>query len=189
MADSDSVSDSPQYENSYYYFFLFLLLVLLAVAIFFFYTQYQQERNLNLNAYRAPTAVQCPDPQCPSGNLTDIPDGKGLFETLNWCSVQAPATSFVQAMAVGAGLETAPGTAALTPPSKDEVVKFAEYYNQYTVTCGQSWKNAPPKELKNGKTQSDPVVVALVAYAAKLGITNDSNITALKAKNDKITGS
>ena len=184
MADDETIV----YDDTYFYAFLAFLLFLLVLTIYFFYIQYRQVKNNNINLYKAPTAVQCPDPQCTTGDLAIVTEPDGLYQTLNWCSVQAPATSFVQAMAVGAGIETTPAGVSLTPPSKEEVTKFAKYYNDYVTTCGQSWKNPPPMTRDSPTAEPDPVVTALVAYAEKLGISNNSDITALKSKNDNLNG-
>lgn len=144
---------------------------------------------------------------CPTGtNLLNYelnPDATGNnidYETFNWCSVNAPPTSFIQSLELCAGLVSSedinpPGvTATISAPTASQLTSFADFYNNnYVDTCGWSWKNPPPTlgPSTNGQTypndaQPDPVISALMGCAIALNVDTDPNVQALATKNGKL---
>lgn len=131
------------------------------------------------------TSPACFTTSCPSGtNLTPFqldpsanPD-TATYETVNYCTTNAPPTSFVQALELCAGTIDASELPSGFPTiDSTQVTNFAAFYNQqYINTCGFGWKTEPANSSDIANVQTDPVSVALVGCANQLGITNNSDI-------------
>lgn len=114
------------------------------------------------------------------------PPNTANYETLNYCSINAPPTSFVQSLELCAGIidssQANVGNIVIPPMTATGVTNFADFYNNnYIQTCGFSWTNPPPTNLQQSTPQLDPVIIALVGCARNLGVSNDPNVTKLAA--------
>lgn len=132
----------------------------------------------------------CPIIQCPNGTQNtnyNLDAGSETFQTLNFCSISAPPTAFVQGLEVCGGLlsqeDANAGGQNIVAPSAQQVTSFAAFYNQqYVDTCGWSWRNPPPEETTQSQPQGDPVIISLVSCAQALNITGNSDIQQLQSK-------
>lgn len=168
----------------------FFLLLIIGLTVWIFYLNGTlNTRNLDLTQ-----SPYCPDFQCINGTKkVDYkldPNGDSdttEYETLNYCSINAPPTSFVQSLELCGGIlskeSVNAGGSMISRPTEKQVTDFAKFYNEnYVDTCGWSWKNPPPEILSLTDPQPDPVTIALSACANELGINNNSDIQSLQNK-------
>jgi len=137
------------------------------------------------------TSPAYPTVTCPTGtNLLNVQlnpnenPNTSAYETLNYCSINAPPTSFVQSLELCAGIidssQANVGDITIPPMTSSGVTTFADFYNNnYIQTCGYSWKNPPPPLSGQTTAQNDPVLIALVGCARNLGVSNDPNVSQL----------
>jgi len=168
----------------------FFLLLAIGLVVFILFLNEQ----LNTRKLQFTQSPYCPNILCPTGTeKTYYPldpnadPNTATYQTLNYCSINAPPTSFVQSLEVCGGLVSSSDVNTpeytISPPTKKQVTDFAKFYNQeYVDTCGWSWKNPSPEDLNQKTPQSDPVVIALSACANQLGITDNSDIQSLQSK-------
>ncbi|AYV86041.1 MAG: hypothetical protein Solivirus4_2 [Solivirus sp.] len=129
-------------------------------------------------------AAGCLNPTCPSGNPNIVTVGSGT-ETVNYCSVNAAPTSFVQALQVcGTNLITG----SCPPPNlptitNDQITSFANFYNNsYIDSCSSSWGDTPNPVGQTDTLPASTTINALLACAGKRNLLNDPNIQSLKTK-------
>lgn len=173
----------------------FFLLILGALVIWLVVTRNTLNSH-NLNQVQSP---YCLTVTCPSGTSLlnyqldpSVSPNTTFYETYNYCSINAPPTSFVQSLELCAGIidsdQINAGGSSISQPTSAQVLGFADFYNNdYVNTCGWSWKNPSPT-IGNSSTfptsqQADPVTTALVGCAQQLGVSNDSNVQGLISKN------
>lgn len=167
---------------------VFFVILVIALAVWNFLLRDQlTTRNLSQTQ-----STQCLSTQCINGtkkiNVQLDPSqnpNTAEYETYNFCSINAPPTSFVQSLELCAGFPSSEinvGDNSISPPNDQQITDFAKFYNQeYVDTCGWSWKNPSPEIAGQSTPQSDPVINSLVKCAEVKGI-NDPNIQSLKSK-------
>ena len=176
---------------------LFALLIILILGFILF-----GYHNKKIVDSRDPDELQSPfclKPNCIKGNKRidyELSTKDQTYETINYCTVNAPPSSFVHELEACASGKSS-GT--LIP---QKIIEFAAFYNKFYVdSCGFSWKNAPvqfpnpsntPSESKKiakalKTPQPDRVIKALVGCAKTLKIDNNSDIKELEAKLNKIS--
>ena len=143
---------------------------------------------------------------CPSGFVETevaISSTSGVsssYETVNYCTTNAPPTSLIIALQQCAGTyaggtcTTYPGSSASGSGStgstgsnvtNDEIVSWAKFLNEsYIDTCGFGWKDVPQLGVTQSSTAlpTPTELIALTKCAANRGLSQDPNIVALKTK-------
>ncbi len=176
-------------------FFIGLFVLILIVAVLAFLSYYTWKRYTDKSIV-IPTTNQnslCLAVNCPTGDPTSVPLPPDGGETMNYCTVNAAPTSFVQALQICGGTNVAGAcanstvTANLPSVSSDQIISFADFYNnKYIDTCGFSWKDIPgPLGNTSGnlpQTLPESTTIKALAACAKARNITDANITALLTK-------
>ena len=137
--DTDLTDSSGYPTTSFIVVVIVLLIIIFALVAWNYYNRKAIQEN-KLDIYTPPKAPQCFTNVCTGGTkqtnfkLTTDSDG---YQTYNFCSINSPSTSFVQAVEKAAGYPDIPDNIPVA--TQQQIIDFAKFYNQEFVdTCGWS---------------------------------------------------